>query len=115
MLGIKTHDVINTKQETITRSIKDPFEGKNMQSEYSVLGYLIDLYFHDYKLATEVDEKDFNIFKVINKLNGNIEELNKKSLMDKISKRLLELELTSEVLIKFKVLKNVVKKILSST
>ena len=35
--------------------------------------------------------------------------------MDKISKRLLELELTSEDLIKFKVLKNVVKKILSST
>ena len=86
-----------------------------MQSECSVLGYLVDLYFHDYKLATEVDEKDFNIFKAINKLNGNIDELNKKSLIDKISKRLVELALTSEDLIKFKVLKNVVKKILSST
>ena len=30
---------------------------KNMQIQYSVLGYGIDLYFHDYKLAIEVDEK----------------------------------------------------------
>ena len=86
-----------------------------MQSESSVLGFLVDLYFHDYKLATEVDEKDFNIFQAINKLNGNIEELNEKSLIEKISQRLVELELTLEDLIKFKVLKNVVKKILSST
>ena len=28
-----------------------------MQTQYSVLGYRIDLYFHDYKLALEVDEK----------------------------------------------------------
>ena len=35
----------------------DAFEGGNMQFEYSVLGYRIDLYFHDYKLAIEVDEK----------------------------------------------------------
>ena len=28
-----------------------------MQTQYSVLGYRIDLYFHDYKLAIEVDEK----------------------------------------------------------
>ena len=28
-----------------------------MQTQYSVLGYRIDLYFHDYKLAGEVDEK----------------------------------------------------------
>ena len=30
---------------------------KKMQTQYSVLGYRIDLYFHDYKLAIEVDEK----------------------------------------------------------
>ena len=28
-----------------------------MQTQYSFLGYRIDLYFHDYKLAIEVDEK----------------------------------------------------------
>ena len=27
-----------------------------MQTQYSALGYHIDLYFHKYKLATEVDE-----------------------------------------------------------
>ena len=27
-----------------------------MQTQYSVLGYRIDLYFHEYKLAIEVDE-----------------------------------------------------------
>ena len=30
---LNLHDVINTKQQTITGSIKDAFEGKNMQSE----------------------------------------------------------------------------------
>ena len=33
------------------------FEGENMQTQYSVLGYRIDLYFHDYKLAIETDGK----------------------------------------------------------
>ena len=27
-----------------------------MQKQYSVLGYKIDLYFHDYKLTIEIDE-----------------------------------------------------------
>ena len=27
-----------------------------MQTQYSLLGYRIDLYFHDYKLAIEIDE-----------------------------------------------------------
>ena len=43
---------------------KDAFEGKNMQVQESVLGYKIDLYFHKYKLAIEVDDlrlKDRNI------------------------------------------------------
>ena len=48
--------MINTKEKTIINSIKDTFEGKNMQTQYSVLGYRTDLYFHDYKLAIEVDE-----------------------------------------------------------
>ena len=55
-LGFKLHDVINTKEQTITNSIKDMFEGENVQTQYSVLGYRTDLYFHKYKLASEVDE-----------------------------------------------------------
>ena len=29
-----------------------------MQTQYSVLGYRIDLFFHKYKLAVEVDESE---------------------------------------------------------
>ena len=35
----------------------DTFEGENMETQCSVLKYKIDLYFHEYKLAVEVDEK----------------------------------------------------------
>ena len=144
-LGFKLHDVINTKEQTIINSIKDTFEGENIQNQYSVLGYRIDLYFHKYKLAIEVDElghndrnidyeiqrqkalerelnfvfirinpdeKDFNIFKEINKIHRHIKKSSKKSLIDKISKRLLELEFKSNHLIITKTLKKVVKKIL---
>ena len=40
------------------------FEGENMQTQYNVLGYEVYLYFHDYKLAIELDEnwnRDRNI------------------------------------------------------
>ena len=32
------------------------FELENMQTQYNVLGYRIDLYFHDCKLPVENDE-----------------------------------------------------------
>ena len=112
-LGFKLHDAINTKEKTIINSIKAAFVGENVQSQYSVLGYRIDHYFHEYKLATEADElghadrninneterqkalekeincvfirinpdeKDFKIFKEINKIHRHI----KKSLIVKI-------------------------------
>ena len=46
-----------TKKQSVLKSIMDALEGENMQTQYSVLGYRIDLYFHDYQLAIEVDEK----------------------------------------------------------
>ena len=55
-LGFKLYDVINTKEQTIINSIKDTFEGENIQTHYSVLGCRFDLYFHEYKLSIEVDE-----------------------------------------------------------
>ena len=48
--------MINTKEQIIINSIKDTFEGKNIQTQYSVLGCRIDLYFHKYKFAVDVDE-----------------------------------------------------------
>ena len=41
------------------------FEGKNMQTQYNILVYRIGQYFHDYKLAIEIDENghsDRNIY-----------------------------------------------------
>ena len=55
-LRFRLHDVINTKEQTVLKSIKDTFEGGDMQIYYSVLGYRIDLYFHKHKLETEVDK-----------------------------------------------------------
>ena len=124
-LGFKLHDLINCKEQTVLESIKDAFEGEDMQTQYTVIGYRIDLYFHEYKLAIEVDElghndrnidyeiqrqraiekelgcvfirinpdeENFNIFRAINKIHRHIKKSTKKSLIDKISKRLLKLE-----------------------
>ena len=55
-LGFRLHDVINTKEQTVLKSIKDAFEGEDMQTQYSVLGYRIDLYFYQHKRSIEVDE-----------------------------------------------------------
>ena len=49
-LVFRLHDVINTKEQTVLELIKDAFEGEDMQTQYSFLGYRIDLYFHKHKL-----------------------------------------------------------------
>ena len=144
-LGFKRYDVINTKEQTVLNSIKDAFEGEDMQTQYSILGYRIDLYFHEYKLAIEVDElghgdrnfndqiksqkalekelncvfvginpdeKNFNIYREINKIHRHINKSNKNLLIDDLSKKLLELKFKSDQSIKSKFLKWTVKKIL---
>ena len=59
-LRFTLHDVINAKEQTIINSIKDAFKGEDMQTQYTVIGYRIDLYFHKYDLAIEVDELGHN-------------------------------------------------------
>ena len=56
--------MINTKEQTVINSTTDAFEGEDMQAQYSVSGYRIDIYVHKYKLEIEVDElghADINI------------------------------------------------------
>ena len=36
--------------------IKSPFEGENMQTQHNVLGYKIDICFHDHKIVIIIDE-----------------------------------------------------------
>ena len=132
--------MINTKEQTVLKSIKDAFEKEDMQTQYTVVGYRIDLCFHKHKFAIELDElghadrnltnemeeqntlerelncvfikinhneKHFNIFKEINKIH--IKKSTKKSLIDNLSKRLLELEFTKHNAIKSKCLKWIFK------
>ena len=85
--------MINTKEQTVICAIKDAFEGENMQTQYSVLSYRIDLYFHKYKLAIEVDElghSDRNI-------NDEIER--QRALERELNFVLLELILMNQILI----------------
>ena len=56
-LGFNQYDITLTKEQSVLKSVMDAFEGENMQTQKSVLVYRTDLYFHDYKLAIEVDEK----------------------------------------------------------
>ena len=58
------------------------------------------------------DTENYDVFTEISKIHNFIAESTKKSLIDNISKRLLELEFKSDHLIKSKALKYVVNKIL---
>ena len=49
---------MNVTEKATLDSIKNAFEGENIQTHYRVLGYEIDIYFHDHKLAGKIDEKD---------------------------------------------------------
>ena len=40
--------MVNTKEQTVINLLKDAFEGENMQTQYTVLNYRINLYFHEY-------------------------------------------------------------------
>ena len=55
-LGFKENDMYESKESSVLKSIMDTFEGENMETEYNILNYKIDLYFCDYKLAVEIDE-----------------------------------------------------------
>ena len=58
------------------------------------------------------DEENFNIFSAIIQIHRHIKKSSKKSLIEKISKRLLKLEFKSNHSIITKSLKRVVKKLL---
>ena len=109
------------------------FEGENVQIQYNVLSYRIDLCFHNYKLAIEVDEnghsdrnidyeikiqkaskqelgctfirinpdkEDFNIFRTVNEIFRQKKQSTKKTLINKISMRLLGLMVKQDNMIK---------------
>ena len=147
-LGFTQYDITLKKDSSVLESIMETFEGKNMETQHSVLIFKVDLYFYDYKLTIEIDEKghedyedsekqrqkeietelsckfirinpdeeNFNISNDNNKIFRHIKESNKKlqkkSFIEKIPLRLLELEFKSNNSIKTKYLKWIVKKVL---
>ena len=56
ILGFEPYHVNLTKEQSVLTKTISKFEEKNMQTQYNVLGYKIDLYFHDDKLVIEIDE-----------------------------------------------------------
>ena len=57
-LGFTQHDITLKKESSVLKSIMETFEGEDMETQYIVLNCMVDLYFHDYKLAIEIDEKE---------------------------------------------------------
>ena len=49
-LGSTQYYITLKKESSVLKSIMETFEGENMETQFSVLTYRIDLYFHDYKL-----------------------------------------------------------------
>ena len=68
------------------------FEGENIKTQYSVLGYRIDLYFHKYKLAIEINELGHT------NRNINNEIKRQKTLEKELKLNLLEFFLMKKIL-----------------
>lgn len=62
------------------KCIVDSFEGEKMTCQYKIGKYFIDLYFPDYKLIIECDEKGH--LATLNKMNDIIRENEIKSIVD---------------------------------
>ena len=63
-------------------------------------------------IRIDPDQEEFDIFKTINEIFRHIKQSTKKTLINKISTRLLGLEFKSDNIIKSKAMKFIVKKIL---
>ena len=55
-LGFNQINLILKKEQSVIESIRDTFKGEDVRIQYTVLGYRIDLYFYEHKLAIEIDE-----------------------------------------------------------
>ena len=83
--------MINTKKQSVLGAIKRTFKGEIIETQYSLLGYRIDLYFHDYKLA--IDEYGHN------DRNVDYETKRQKQQKKNLDVNLLELILINKILL----------------
>ena len=54
-LGFKPCNAILIIEQSVLTKIISLFEREYMPTQYKLLSYRIELYFHDYKLAKEID------------------------------------------------------------
>ena len=59
-LGFNRINLILKKEQSVIKSMIDAFKGEDIRIQYTVLGYRIDLYFYEQKLAIEIDELGHN-------------------------------------------------------
>ena len=76
-LRFDQYDIVLTKEQLVLKTVMEVFDGENMETQYIVLGYKIDLYFCDYRLAVEVDEKNYRDGDVNNEIERQ-EAINEK-------------------------------------
>ena len=79
------------------------FEGENMQTQYNVLSYRIDLYFHDYKLTIEIDENGQS--------HGNIDYDIKKAIEQELGCKFIRIDPDKEDFDVFRAIKEIFRHI----
>ena len=108
-LGLKQYHVILTKEQSVLIKIMSTFEGENMQTQYNVLSYRIDLYFHDYKLAIEIDEKEHRV------KNIDYEIKRQKVIEQELDCKFIRIDLDKEDFDIFKIVNEIFRHIKQST
>ena len=56
LLGFADHDLFLTKEQSIINKLLETFSREEISLQHFVLGYKIDAYFIEYKLAVEIDK-----------------------------------------------------------
>ena len=58
LLGFNEHDIFLTKEQSVLNKLLETFSREEISLQHFVLGYKIDAYFVEYKLAVEIDENN---------------------------------------------------------
>ena len=108
-LGFNQYDITLAEEESVLKSIMEAFEEENMQTQYSVLGCRIDLYFHDYKLAIEVGKKGHK------ERNSGHEIKSQKALENELSCKFISIDTDEDDFNIFKAINEIHRHIKKST
>ena len=85
------------------------FKGENMQTECFILSYRIDLYFHDYKFAIEIDENRHRDRNIDHEMKGQ------KVLEQELGCKLIRIDLDKEDFVIFRAVDEIFRLIKQST